>query len=79
MGFKMEDIHSPTVPSGSAGNPSAQAGSEEKSTMMELFAEKDRLEGELTALGGVLESVCMLIIRIRSIKCPYTDSFSSTE
>ena len=45
--------------------------------MMELFDEKDRLEGELTALGGVLESVWLL--QVPELPDPDTNSLCSTE
>lgn len=77
MGFKMEDIHSPTVPSGSSSSRLAQTASDENSTMMELFDEKDRLEGELTALGGVLESVWLT--QSPELPDPNTNSLRSTE
>jgi len=52
----MDDLHAPTVSagptsSGSNGIPKAQL------TLLELIAEKDRVERELKALGQVLDSV----------------------
>ncbi|KAI4153376.1 MAG: hypothetical protein LQ340_002350 [Diploschistes diacapsis] len=48
------DIHAPSVASATQG-PSNGAGEESKS-VLDLIKEKDEVEAELTALGGVLES-----------------------
>ena len=58
----MNDIHSPTVvPSGPTSSASALNGiPQEKVPLMDLIAEKSRVEEELKALGSVLDSVCHL-------------------
>ena len=58
----MDDIHTPTVP---AGPTSAQAEAQDfsKLSLTELIREKERLEAELQALIGILESVRDLCIR----------------
>jgi 26S proteasome regulatory subunit N4 len=53
----MDDIHSPTVPSGPASNGVPNGVAMEKMTFRELIAEKERIEGELSALSSVLDSV----------------------
>jgi 26S proteasome regulatory subunit N4 len=50
----MEDVHMPTVPSGAQVN--GVNGTAPK-TFAELTAEKERLEGELSTLSAVLDSV----------------------
>jgi 26S proteasome non-ATPase regulatory subunit 9 len=57
-------MHAPTVSSGSTSH-SAINGTVGKQTLEELFVQKENLEAELSALGSVLESVC-LAIAIRS-------------
>ena len=64
MGFPMEDIHTPTVPSGPTTDHGAPNGVEhERLSLMELIAGKDRVEAELSALGSVLDSVCSQILQ----------------
>ena len=59
MGLLMDDIHTPTVPSGpTTGQGVANGVDKEKLSLMDLIAEKTRVEEELTALGSVLDSVC---------------------
>ena len=59
MGLRMDNIHTPTVPSGSTtGQGVANGVDKDKLSLMDLIAEKTRVEEELTALGGVLDSVC---------------------
>lgn len=59
MGLPMDDIHTPTVPSGPAtGQRAANGVAKDKMSLMDLIAEKTRVEEELTALGSVLDSVC---------------------
>lgn len=55
----MNNIHSPTVvPSGPSTDHSAANGStNEKVPLMDLIADKTRVEEELKALGSVLDSV----------------------
>lgn len=60
MGLPMNNIHSPTVvvPSGPSTDHSAANGApQEKMPLMDLIAEKTRVEEELKALGSVLDSV----------------------
>ena len=59
MGLHMDDLHTPTVPSGptSSAQPSKN-GDDDKRSLLDLMADKDRLEEELKALMSVLESVC---------------------
>ena len=58
MGLRMDDIHTPTVPSGptstSNGTSKAPQG---KMLLMDLITEKERVESELGALSSVLDSV----------------------
>ena len=62
MRLSMNNIHSPTVvPSGPTTIHSGANGApQEKTPLMDLIAEKTRVEEELKALGGVLDSVCFL-------------------
>ena len=54
----MDDIHTPTVPSGpTTGQGVANGVDKDKLSLMDLIAEKTRVEEELTALGSVLDSV----------------------
>ena len=54
----MDDIHTPTVPSGPTttlnGPDKAHKG---KVQLMDLILEKERVESELSALSSVLDSV----------------------
>lgn len=53
----MDDIHTPTVPSGpTTGQRAADGVGKDKLSLMDLIAEKTRVEEELTALGSVLDS-----------------------
>ena len=55
----MDDIHTPTVPSGpTTGQGAVNSVGKDKLSLMDLIAEKTRVEYELTALGSVLDSVC---------------------
>lgn len=59
MGLPMEDIHTPTVPSGpTTGYGAANGVEHDRLSLLDLMAEKDRVEAELSALGSVLDSVC---------------------
>jgi hypothetical protein len=52
----MENIHNPSVPSGTPINhESAKTGDYDK--LMKLMDEKERVEKELDALGSVLQGV----------------------
>ena len=58
MGLPMDDIHTPTVPSGpTTGQKAANGVDKDKLSLQDLMAEKTRVEDELTALGSVLDSV----------------------
>lgn len=55
----MDDIHTPTVLSGpTTAQRAANGVGKDKFSLMDLISEKTRVEEELTALGGVLDSVC---------------------
>ena len=57
----MDDIHTPTVPSGpTTAQRAANGVGKDKMSLMDLIAEKTRVEEELSALGGVLDSVCRI-------------------
>jgi 26S proteasome non-ATPase regulatory subunit 9 len=62
----MDDIHSPTVPSGPTSNGVPNDVAIEKMTFRELVAEKERIEGELSALSSVLDSVRWKILHQNS-------------
>lgn len=54
----MDDIHTPTVPSGpTTGQRAVNGIGKDKLSLMELISEKTRVEEELSALGSVLDSV----------------------
>ena len=54
----MNDIHTPTVPSGpTTGQRVSNGADKNKLSIMDLISEKSRVEEELTALGSVLDSV----------------------
>ena len=56
----MDDIHAPTVASGPTSDPrGADEKYSKKLSLLELIAEKDRVEEELKALGSVLDSVSL--------------------
>lgn len=57
----MDDIHTPTVPSGpTTAQRVANGVGKDKMSLMDLIAEKTRVEEELSALGSVLDSVCRM-------------------
>lgn len=61
MGLRMDDIHTPTVQSGPTSvSASARSTGDATKPLSELITEKTRVEEELKALSGVLDSVCML-------------------
>ncbi len=62
MVMAMDNIHAPSVASGERSDRDLSNGVvSDKSSLMELIAEKDRVESELRALNSVLESVsCQL-------------------
>lgn len=57
MGLPMDDLHTPTVPSGPTTRSHGDDGSLSKLTLIELIHRRDRLEEELRALSSVLDSV----------------------
>ena len=57
MGIPMDDLHTPTVPSGPTTQSQANGTRLQGLSLAELVAAKDNLEAELKALGGVLDSV----------------------
>jgi 26S proteasome regulatory subunit N4 len=57
MGLPMDNIHTPTVPSGPNTRLYGNDASTSKLSLMELIDRRDRLEEELKALGSVLDSV----------------------
>jgi 26S proteasome non-ATPase regulatory subunit 9 len=57
MGIRMDDIHHPSVASGPTSNGYSNGVGKENMTLKQLTDEKDRLEGELSALSAVLDSV----------------------
>lgn len=57
MGIPMNNIHAPTVASGPTSDHQTNGINFEKLSLIDLMAEKDRIETELKALGSVLESV----------------------
>ncbi|MCJ1403706.1 GTP-binding nuclear protein gsp1/Ran [Xylographa trunciseda] len=57
MGLRMEDIHTPTVPSGPTSTSNGRYNVlEDKTPLMDLILEKERVESELSALSSVLDS-----------------------
>ena len=59
MGLLMDDIHTPTVPSGpTTGQRATNGVAQDKLSLIDLISKKTRVEEELTALGSVLDSVC---------------------
>ena len=58
MGFKMDDVHAPTVVSGDASSTNKiHNDSPDNVNLLHLVRDRDRMESELWALGSVLESV----------------------
>jgi 26S proteasome non-ATPase regulatory subunit 9 len=53
----MDDIHTPSVASGPTSSGHSNGVAKENMTLKQLTDEKDRLEGELSALSAVLDSV----------------------
>jgi len=56
IGIPMDDIHTPSVASGPTSNGYSNGVPKAQMSLSELAAEKDRLEGELSALSSVLDS-----------------------
>jgi 26S proteasome non-ATPase regulatory subunit 9 len=69
MGSHMDDLHAPTVASGPTTGGYSNGVSKAQLSLQELMAEKDRVEAELKALGQVLDSVCILALRIAARLC----------
>lgn len=64
MGLRMDDLHNPTVvPSGPSTSSSAPNDAKDTRSLLELMDYKTKLEGELSALGSVLDSVSLLPIQ----------------
>ena len=57
MGLPMDDLHTPTVPSGPTTRVQGNDVGLSNLTLMELIDKRNRLEEELKALGSVLDSV----------------------
>ena len=54
----MDDIHTPSVVSGPTSSRGVANGTDtERLSLMDLVTEKQRVEGELSALSSVLDSV----------------------
>lgn len=53
----MDDLHTPTVPSGPTTRLQGNDTGISRLSLMDLIDRKDRLEEELKALGSVLDSV----------------------
>lgn len=65
MGLPMDDIHTPTVPSGPATTHAFRSTDKDGGTsLMDMIAAKTRLEEELKALSSVLDSVCVFPARL---------------
>ena len=62
MGLHMDNIHTPSIPSGpvSSGHPQ-KPSDPDQTPLLDLIADKDRVEGELKALISVLQSVLSLL------------------
>lgn len=61
MGLPMDDIHTPTVRSGSTSAQTSRDTTQDGGrTLLDLIADKTRLEDELKALSSVLDSVWTL-------------------
>lgn len=59
MGLNMDNIHIPSIVSGSTTSHATTKTLEQgQLSLMELHSEKQRIEKEVSALSRVLESVC---------------------
>jgi 26S proteasome non-ATPase regulatory subunit 9 len=58
MGFKMDNLHLPTV--GSSASANNDNGTDSTQSFQELIKRKENLEAELSALGSVLDSVLLI-------------------
>lgn len=66
MGLRMDDLHAPTVQSGPTSQPTVN-GLETKQSLQELITQKENFEAELSALGSVLDSVRLSILRQKTM------------
>lgn len=57
MGLRMDDLHTPTVPSGPTTRLQGNDAVISRLSLIDLIDRKERLEEELKALGSVLDSV----------------------
>jgi 26S proteasome non-ATPase regulatory subunit 9 len=57
----MDDIHTPSVASGPTSNGYSNGVAKEKMTLKHLIDEKERIEGELSALSSVLDIVSSIL------------------
>jgi 26S proteasome non-ATPase regulatory subunit 9 len=62
----MSNLHAPTIPSGPT-TARVTNGNAAQLSITELQRKKDNIEGELKALGGVLDSVCRRTLGARAI------------
>lgn len=63
MGLPMDGIHTPSVPTGpTTGHSPANGVAQDKKSLIDLIADKTRVEEELKALSSVLDSVCAILI-----------------
>ena len=56
MGLRMDDLHTPSVPSGPSSGATNGAPKDQLS-LTELIAERDRIQSEILGLADVLDSV----------------------
>ena len=63
----MDDIHTPTVVSGPTSGQRVNGVDKDKLSLMEMISEKTRVEEELSALGSVLDSVCLFWQRLYKV------------
>jgi 26S proteasome non-ATPase regulatory subunit 9 len=77
MGYRMDNIHAPTVASGPSSTRTNGA-EEENMSLPQLIAKKDRVWSELSALGSILDSVSCVPSRYRESKLTSTGSMEST-
>ena len=64
MGLNMNNIHTPSVPSGPTTGHDATSVEQGKLSLMDLISEKERVESELSALSSVLDSVSIIRLAI---------------
>lgn len=55
----MDDIHTPSVSSGPTSDHKPDSPQGKHVPLLELMGMKQQVEEELSALGGVLDSVCV--------------------